>query len=173
MRFLKYTVIIFFVVVAVIASLLIVVYVSSSPPQESKIVSDFRAQRAAYERVLTMLSEDEGVDRVAPWGIYTMGSAVSTVPPDGGMPVKRYQEYLALLKQTGASSVSKEVNPLQVEFLVWGSGFGGDTRHVAVCWLESEPSHIVPSLEAFYRTEKPRTPSYAHIDGKWYIWADW
>ena len=172
MRF-KHILIAFFSVVASIASLFTIVTVSSRPPKESKIVSDFRARRAVYERVRTMLSEDEGVETVATWGIERTGSLISATPPEGGMSVERYQEYLALLKDIGADPVSKGENPLDVEFLVWASGFAGDTRHVAVCWLESEPSHTMPSLDAFYRTAKPRTPAYVHIDGKWYIWADW
>ena len=173
MRFSRIVTIIFLVVVACIASLCIIAVVSSTPPRESKIESEFRAQRAVYERVLTMFREDEGVDTVADWGIQTKGSVLSATPPEGGMSAERYQEYLALLKKIGAGGVSRGENPLEVRFLVWGSGFGGDTRHVAVCWLESEPSHTMPSLDAFYRTEKPRTPAYVHIDDKWYIWADW
>lgn len=160
-------------VVAFIASLFIVVTVTSRPPKESKIVRDFNAHRAAYEQVRSMLSEDKGVGIVADWGIENTDSPISKIPPDGGMPVVRYQQYLALLKEIGASRVDRWPEPLGVEFGVWGSGWGGDTRHVAVCWLEREPSNTVVSLDAFYRTVKPRKPSYVHIDGSWYIGADW
>ena len=160
-------------VVALIASLFIIVSVASRPPKESKIIRDFSGHRAAYEQVRTMLSEDKGVDIVADWGIENTDSPISKIPPDGGMPVVRYQEYLALLKQIGASRVGRGPEPLEVGFGVWGSGWGGDTRHVEVCWLEREPSNTVVSLDAFYRTAKPRNPSYVHIDGNWYIWADW
>ena len=160
-------------VVAFIASLFIIMSVTSRPPQESKIIRDFSAHRAAYEQVRTMLSEDKGVDTVADYGIENTDSPISRIPPDGGMPVVRYQEYLALLKQIGASRVGRGSQPLRVAFDVWGSGWGGDTRHVDVCWLEREPSNTVASLDAFYRTAKPRNPSYVHIDGNWYIWADW
>jgi hypothetical protein len=173
MRSFRHIAIIITFFVALIASLFIIGAVSSRPPQESKIISEFGARRAAYEQVLTMLSQDEGVEGVASWGIRTTGSPVSKMPPDGGMPAKRYQEYLALLKEIGASAVSKEREPLEVRFLVWRSGFAGDSRHVVVCWLEREPSHTMPSLDAFYRTAKPRSPAYVHIDSKWYIWADW
>src|ERR1700760_3528254 len=99
MRFFKIITAIFLTLVAFIASLLIILQVSSTPPRESKIVSEFRAQRAVYERLLTMLREDEGVDTVADWGIQTKGSVISATPPEGGMSAERYQEYLALLKK--------------------------------------------------------------------------
>jgi len=87
------------------------------------------------------------------------------------MPVKRYQEYLALLKEVGAIRVSHEEEPAEVSFAIWGSGFAGETRHVWVCWLKREPPNTATSLEAFYETQKPRTPSYVHIDDNWYIGA--
>ena len=89
------------------------------------------------------------------------------------MAVERYREYLALLKEIGARRVERVEDPPEVYFGVWSSGFAADTRHITVSWLDRKPSNIVASLDAFYRTEKPRTPSYVHIDGNWYIWADW
>ena len=161
------------VVAAFIVSCSVVAFISDRPPKEEKILRDFRAHRASYERVRMMLSEDKSVEGVAPWGIQLDSSPVWKIPPDGGMPVNRYQDYLALLKQIGASRVGQEGNPPEVSFGVWGSGFGGDTRHVEVLWLEHEPLNTVSSLDAFYRTDKPRHPAYVHIDGNWYIWADW
>jgi hypothetical protein len=120
-----------------------------------------------------MLSEDKGVTQVAAWGVDWNDSLDWKIPPAGGMPVTRYQEYLALLKEIGASKVGREDDPPEVSFGVWAYGWAGDTRHVWVCWLEREPKNNVASLEAFYKTEKPRTPSYVRIDGNWYIAADW
>jgi len=121
-----------------------------------------------------MLLEDKGVDTVADWGIEAPGSPIAQIPPDGGMmSAERYQKYLALLKEIGATIVIRRPEPLGVGFGVWGAGWGGDTRHVDVRWMEREPSNTVASLEAFYRTAVPRKPSYVHIDGQWYIWADW
>jgi hypothetical protein len=159
-------------VFAIVVSLFIIASVTSRPPKEGKIIRDFGAHRAAYEQVRTMLSEDQGVDVVADWGIENSGSSLTKTPPDG-MPVERYREYLALLNEIGASRVERSPEPLEVGFGVWSSGFAGDTRHVEVCWLERKPSNTEVSLDAFYRTAKPRKPSYVHIDGHWYIWADW
>jgi hypothetical protein len=170
---LRFIVIILSSVVACFALLLTIVSITSRPPKESKIISDFNAHRAAYEQVRTMLSEDKGVDLVADWGIENTGSPMSKIPPDGEMPVARYQEYLALLKQTRAKLVARGEEPHEVCFGTWASGFAGETRHLEVCWLEREPSNTVASLDAFYATPKPRKPSYAPIDGNWHIWADW
>jgi len=161
------------VVAVLIISCSTVVYISGIPPKESKIVSNFSIHRAAYERLRTMLSEDKEVGDVAPWGIARKGTLDWKIPPDGGMAVERYKEYLGLMKEIGAARISQYGDPHEVTFAVWGSGWGADTRHVSVSWLEREPSNVVTSLEAFYRTDKPRQPSYVHIEGNWYIWADW
>lgn len=173
MRFPRPLWIISFSVLAIIGSCCAVIAISGRPPKESKIVSDFTAHRAAYERLRMMLSEDKDIGDVAPWGIARKGTLDWKIPPDGGMPVERYHEYLALMKEIGVSRVWHGNDPSEVGFGVWGSGWGGDTRHVSVSWLEQEPSNVATSLEAFYRTEKPRQPSYVHIEGHWYIWADW
>ena len=171
--FTRFAAISFSIAVALIASFLIFVFISSRPPKEHRIISDFRAHRASYKRVRTMLLEDKDVVGVAPWGIQAEGSGLWKNPPDGGMPVARYQEYLALLKEIGANRVGRGGGPLEISFGVWRSGFAADTRHVDVAWLEREPPNIVVSLDAFCRTDKPRHPSYVHIDDNWYIWADW
>jgi hypothetical protein len=169
----RFAIVSFSVVAALIASFFILFFISSRPPKEDKIISNFKTHRASFERVRTMLLEDKSVAGVAPWGIQPEGPGLWVIPPDGGMPVKRYQEYLALLKEIGAGRVGQGGDPIEVAFGVWRSGFAGDSRHVDVVWLEREPSNTVISLDAFYRTDKPRRPSYVHIDGNWYIWADW
>jgi hypothetical protein len=160
-------------VVALIASLLIVVSISSRPPKEAKIMRDFSAHRAEYEQLRNMFLTDKDLETVADWGVIKTGSLTTRKPPDGGVSVKRYQEYLALLKVIGAPRIDRLEEPLDVSIGVWGSGFAGVTRHVEISWLEHEPSNIVVSLDAFYRTPKPRSPAYEHIEGNWYIWADW
>lgn len=173
MRPLKRIAIILFSIVAVIASLRIVVSLSTGPPKESKISTDFRAHRAEYEQLRNMLLDDKDVDVVADWGVLANDSPISKMPPDGGMPIKRYQEYLALLKKSGAQAVTQMRKPAEIRILVWSSGWAADTRHVAVSWLDGAPSNTAASLEAFYRTPKPRNPAYIHKDDNWYIWADW
>ena len=173
MRPFKTVGILLFSIAGVIASLLVIGSLASRPPKESKITSDFRAHRAAYEQMRAMLLGDKSVDVVADWGVLANGSLISHVPPDGGMPLKRYQEYLALFKDTGALAAARMQQPLETRFAVWGSGFAGDTRHVAVSWLDHEPPNTASSLAAFYETPKPRSPAYVPIEGNWYIWADW
>ena len=167
-------IILLFLAVAV-CGLLVLVFPINEPPKESAVIQNFYTHRSAYERLRDMLLEDKELDRVADWGVQTTNTVVTSKPPAGGFPLKRYNEYLALLKETGAVGAFRDRGdpPESVGVLVYASGWAGDTRHVSICWLAREPVNSVASLDDFYRTPKPRSPVYRHIGGNWYIWADW
>jgi hypothetical protein len=160
-------------VVVAIALLLFIGHVLSKPPRESKLIENFYANQVAFEQLRNMLLADRELDGVATWGVRLADSSIERMPPDGGVPVQKYEEYLALLKAIGAKAVSRGEAPLEVRLLVWRSGFAGDSRHVAIAWKDREPMNTVNSLDEFYQTSKPRRPVYRHINGNWYIWADW
>jgi hypothetical protein len=170
--FSRFAIIFFSLIVAFIASFFIIVSISSRPPKEARIVSKFVTHRASYERVRTMLSEDEDIEGVAPWGIQLEGSRIWKIPPDGGMPAERFQEYLVLLKEIGASRVAQGKVPYEVSFGTWNPGSSSDQRSIQISWREHEPSNTVVSLDAIHNTDKSRRTAYVHIDGNWYIWAD-
>jgi hypothetical protein len=149
---------------------------SVNPPKENTFIANFYAHRSAYEHLRDMLQADRQVFRVTSSGVETANSAgLSNTPPKGGFPVERYNEYLALLKETGAKGVFRwgGEHSQDVGIAVWGSGWGGDTRHLAIAWMEHEPTNQVASLDAFYQSPKPRNPTFRRIDGNWYFWADW
>ncbi len=145
----------------------------SKPPREAKVIENFNAHRPAYERLKAMLLSDEQLRRVADWGIENAEGIHH--PPEGGFSVDRFHEYLSLLSEVGAKGASRGrgENAQEVCVLAWAAGWAGDTRHVETCWLDHEPANQVASLDAFYLTPKPRHPVFRHIDGNWYLWADW
>ena len=121
-----------------------------------------------------MLQEDQKLTDIAEWGIKTEDSSLDGVPPEGGFPEARFQQYLKLLKATHANRAGQSRGPRpEIFFGMWVSGFAGDTRHVNVCNLTDAPENQVASLKTFYKSPKPRQPVYRHIEGDWYIWADW
>lgn len=143
------------------------------PPSESKLVDNFRAHRAAYERLRDMLKEDQQLLRVGTWGVETIDGGVS-VPPKGGFPVDRYNDYLTLLREAGgmAASRGQGKQPESISVLVWASGWAADTRHIQVCWMEHAPTNEVSSLHSFYSNSKPHNPVFKRIESNWYLWAD-
>jgi hypothetical protein len=111
--------------VAVLGGAFFCVSCGSKPPIESTLIESFRAHRAAYEHLRDMLEADQQLLRVASWGVETTNSGISH-PPEGGFPIGRYNEYLALLRETGAIGADRGrgAHPESVSVLVWASGWG-------------------------------------------------
>jgi hypothetical protein len=171
----RLTVVVFLVAMLLMCALLAYTFLRNDPPPEKSLLSNFYAHRASYERLRDMLREDKKLLRVATWGVETTESVPASKPPEGTFPLNRYNEYLVLLGEIGAVGAfrGREGESKEVGVMMYASGFAGDTRHVTICWLEVQPTHQVGSLDEFYRTPKPRTPVYRHIDENWYLWADW
>jgi hypothetical protein len=147
----------------------------AKPPDESRLINNFYARRAIYERLRDMLLADEQARAIyVRQGVETRESGLPRAPAEVNFPVGRYDEYRALLEQAGSEEVFRTgASDLGICVSVWASGFGGDTRHVDACWLQQIPSNQSASLADFYKTPKPRHPVFRHIDSNWYLWADW
>ena len=158
-----------------VCGLWVYVFPSQKPPDEESLLKDFYSNRAGYERLRDMLLADEHVAGVyTRFGVETKSSGLPHPPSEVNFPSSRYNEYKALLEQVRSPEVFRRGgNSSEICISLWGSGFGGDTRHVDLCWLDHTPANQVARLEDFYRTPKPRHPVFRHIDGNWYLWADW
>lgn len=155
---------------------MVVLGCSAKPPQESEFIREFYAHRSAFEHLRDMLQADRKVLSVSKSGIETTESAGLTKVPQQGDPFSnRYLEYVALLKEAGALGVFRGdgVGSQDVSIGVWASGWGGDTRHVEVAWVEHKPDQQVDSLDRYYRSSPPHSSVFRHIEGNWYLRADW
>jgi hypothetical protein len=148
---------------------------ASLPPKEVKLIQNFYAHRAAFERLRDMLQADGQVIRLAGWGVATTNSVVPRVPPEGNFPLDRYKEYLALLKQVGGFAATRdEGQHPDPSIVVWKWGFAGETRHVGICWMDQEPTNQIVTLDGYPgRSRYPnREVVFRHIDSNWYLWTD-
>jgi hypothetical protein len=157
---------------------LAIVFPSNNPPREEKLIENFHANRAAYERLRGMLLEDEELLRVASWGVETKKSRFPRIPPEGDFPANRYNEYLALFKQTGSKLAFRDEGDHPMVCIgVWAGGWAGDTRHVDICWTDHKPADQVTSLDDYHKNSRrnghPRFGVFRPIEGNWYLWADW
>ena len=95
------------------------------------------------------------------------------MPPTKDFSVARFQEYLAALKEAGGRVASRNETG-DTDVGVWAAGFAGNTRHVNICFRENPPSNQVESLDAYHEDSRKQPRGvYRHIEGSWYIWADW
>jgi hypothetical protein len=155
---------------------LLVLGCSAKPPQESELIREFYAHHSAFEHLRDMLQADRKVLSVSKSGIETIESAgLTKVPAQGDSFSNRYMEYVSFLKEAGALGVFRRdgVGSQDVSIGVWASGWGSDTRHVEFAWVEHKPDKQVDSLDRYYRTSTPHSPVFRHIEGNWYLWADW
>lgn len=161
-------------VVAVCALEALVSY-NMTPLKERKLITNFQAHRAAYERLRTMLLEDHQVSEVSTKGIETPSSLLLRQPSEVNLQGSRYNEYVAMLNEIGRGSAfrMKERESNLICVVIRGAGWAGDTRHQWLCWTDKEPANQVKNLDEYYRDpNRPRNVS-RHIDGNWYLQADW
>jgi hypothetical protein len=161
-------------IIVVFFALILWFHIATQPPNEAVTIANFRTHRAVYDKLREMLLADNDLVRVADWGVETADSVVPQLPPQGKFPADRFQNYVSLLGEIGAKGAFRTHDtPTEIGVQVWASGFAGDTRHINICWREDHPTNQVASLDEFYRSPKPRKSAYRHIEGNWYIWADW
>jgi hypothetical protein len=147
----------------------------ASPPKEKHVIQNFYEHRATFEQLRDMLIEDKKLVRLADWGVQTTTSMGTSERPTGDFPPDRYKQYLTLLKKVGGIGAHRDGNDPPADVCIWvcASGWGGETRHLDICWETRAPTNQIVSLDDFYRTPKPRKPMFRHIEGNWYLWADW
>ena len=91
-------------------------------------------------------------------------------------PFQRFNEYLALFKETGAGGAWRDDGPSpDVGILVWGSGFAGDSVHIGFCWAMTVPERQVSNLDVYFlnhRSSGTKGNVFRHIEGNWYLYTD-
>lgn len=153
---------------------LLVAFLRSGPPDENRLLQKFYQHRTEYNHLRDMLLSDSDLIRVSNGSVEVANLGIVR-PGGGGISLDRYDEYISLLDASEGKWAFRNPagEPAMVGIGVWASGFGGDTRHVEICWLEQGPDHVVANLSTFYKTPKPRSPAFRHIEENWYLRADW
>ena len=162
----------FLVVVFLLGLSAVFIYsaVRLTPPKERTLIESFQAHRAAYERLREMFLEDQQVTAVyIGSGVETTRSVLPHTPQEVKLPVERYNEYVALLKEAGTRSVFRfqENNVEGICSFLWVSR----PREVLVCTMDRQPENQVTSLDDYYRDPKRRSSVFRHIEGSWYLLA--
>jgi hypothetical protein len=160
---------------AVLGAAWAILFLSMKPPKEQKLIENFYAHRVAYKRLRDMLLADQQVDAVyADWGVETAKSGLPHKPPDVSFSLSRYNQYVALLEQTGSKEIFRARDyPGLLCIGAWASGWAGNTRHIGICWGDQEPANQVANLDDYYRDPRRPRDVFRHVDGKWYLRADW
>jgi amino acid transporter len=173
---LKAAIILLAALLVVLCLLWVFAFFSMRPPKEKNLIANFDTHRVAYERLRNMLIEDKQVNAVyVDHGVKTMNSPVVLKPSEVNFSVNRYNEYVRLLEEVGSNAAfrSEEQQNDLICIGVWGAGWAGNTRHVWICSTNSTPANQVASLDAYYRNPARPRNVFRHVDGNWYLRADW
>ena len=140
---------------------------------EEEAIDNFRTHRAAYERLRIMLQEEQELRSVSQSDIQ---KHLGDRDISNGSPLNdRYNEYLALLRQTGARQAFRK------QRIECGSEqgttpdviIGGDRTHATLLWTNQEPANQVASLEDYYETPGPHRHAHRRLEGNWYLSVKW
>jgi hypothetical protein len=152
--------------VGVLGAFFLHTVISRWPPQETKLINNFYAHRAAYERLRQMLEEDNQVRNVRT-------DAVATQDPLKPS-VDRRNEYMSLLRQVGGDLAIRRGPDHSPTVFLWGWGWAGCSRNIGISWEQQPPTNQVATLFGYRDPQAPTTGRlyYRHIDENWYLWAD-
>jgi len=143
-----------------LGAVLLVIRTVMAAPTNEDVAQRFNQKKKIYEQLREMLIEDNEVRIIAPWGVRTTTAPMGQMPPVAELSLERYQEYLALLSDIGATGMLRsDGDDPKICILVWASGWAANTVHVSVCWS----AHDAPASRRFSRSS---------LSGRWYVERD-
>jgi hypothetical protein len=129
------------------------------PPSDAAMISHLRAERAAFDAVVTMMAEDGIVGELV----------VDAVPADSPERRARRERYRVHAKRTGCSTIVRGPDGsvwFNHRYLTSGGGVAG-TGFTEYVYSPKPPSRIRQSLDegGLERFEE----TFRHVDGAWYL----
>jgi hypothetical protein len=111
----------------------------SGPPADAVVVREFEANAQHFDRLRAMLTRDSNVGAI---GKDFLLAADKPFEPANltqvGLTERRPADYRRLLAAVGAERLDRDGDS-SVSFVLWGSGFAGNTHHKGIAWLTGGP----------------------------------
>jgi hypothetical protein len=150
-----------------LAAFLFCAFYSPHPPKDEKIIRNFDAHRAEFERLRIMLQQDTQLVTVADRG--------TRMRNGGSLPAWRYEEYMKQLKKVdGYLADRAEGEPAEPSIMLWGWGWAGHTKCLGICWLDQAPTNLVATFDDYKGRSWYGHPfiMYRHVETNWFLWTD-
>jgi len=148
------------------------VFTSGDIPHRSDedLIANFQSHRAEFNRMLQMINEDNGLDRVDYYWTHPEN------PQTVGISAGRIDEYRRLFRSAG---VPRGFSAFQtkdyVEFIASTQGLSVGGSSKGYLFAKQPPPRVVGNLDT-YRTQdtrlSPAFPVYRHIEGDWYLFFE-
>jgi hypothetical protein len=128
-------------------------------PTDAALIQRFARDSSDYRRVVGMLAHDSAIGTIAPGFLWSIDKPFHDASPaDVGITNERLADYRRTLRRLGVARLDRWSGG-RVMFGIWGSGFGGNTRHKGIAWIEG------PAIADRYR-------HYKEIQAPWYLFED-
>lgn len=136
-------------------------------PSDEALLANFNAHRAGFERLIEMIREDKGLERVdVDW----------TRPDDPasiGISDARIQTYRRMFASLNVPrGFYSYRDPTRVHLLAHTAGFafGGSAKGYA--YQEVRPDPVIDRLDDFHGPVGESAFAYRHIEGHWYLFYE-
>jgi len=128
-------------------------FLSTQRPSDADLIAHFKARKAAFEVLRTMLNEEPASIVGLDGGSVIheeMWKRVSYYK--AGMTDERYQHYQQIMGDIGARQLWRDDDDQEFHILSgwWGYGFGGTGQRLSYCYLENPPPNQVKTLEEIH-----------------------
>lgn len=142
----------------------------STPPSDQALLERFQRDRADFETLRGMLSEDADLAAVYVSGVRRVGKKETEAPEAAGISQARFKSYRTVFKRLKLQSALRE--GAELRFPVDGWGFGADGWRLALVYRESPPSPLLANMD-----ERPSGPgqreAFRRLETHWYAWLTW
>lgn len=142
----------------------------STPPSDQALLERFQRDRADFEILRGMFSEDAGLAAVFVSGVRRAGKKETETPEAAGLSQARFKSYRAVFKRLKLQSALREGTELR--FPVDGWGFGADGWRLALVYRETPPAPLLANMDERPTGRSPRE-AFRRLETHWYAWLTW
>jgi hypothetical protein len=145
------------------------VFTSGDIPHKSddELIANFESHKADFNRMLQMINEDKGLDRVD----YNWTAPEN--PQSVGISQNRIDEYRSLFRRAGVPrGFSAFKTKDYVEFIASSQGLAVGGSSKGYLYAKDPPPRLTENIEKYRAQENkysPAFPVYRHIEGNWYL----
>jgi len=133
---------------------------AQTPPSDAEMIEVFTKNRAVFEKLLTMMSDDD-------YEVVSMSPRWSR-PED--IPKSRKKEYYSLFKKINVTQL--QFYDGRASFEVWSLGWAGDGDYKKYKFKPANVENLVESLENLPLNQTDIVFYHRKIDENWYLAYD-
>ncbi|MBS0658121.1 MAG: hypothetical protein JSR82_07730 [Verrucomicrobia bacterium] len=146
----------------------------AEPPRDEKLVDRFQRDRADFDELRRLFSEDSAFQAIRTDGAFRVDPRVQrdAEPDKSGLSAERFKAYRALFRRLKLQSVTRATDGLH--FPLDGFGFGREGWRLELVYGDPPADQVVGSLDEYRGPARQQRRSLARrLDDRWYARLTW